>query len=348
MITFVGTFPSDENIKDGMIQRINSIDKLFENKKRIYLEISYKKNYKKKIIKYGNVTVYRLNYFIHRKQIKKIIKESNKLYIHSIYNYAKIRMAKNILKDKRIILDFHGVVPEELKYSGMKIKAKYFEKIESEVCKLSDKIIFVTYSMKKYIKNKYKNEKFKSEIYPILPNNIIIEDVEDNVKLRKELKIENDDIVIIYSGNCQKWQNTDYMLNVISKCDKYNYKFIILTGEEEVMTKKVRELGLINKIIIKSVLPAELKKYYSIANYGFILRDDHILNRVACPTKLIEYMQYGIIPIVKCDKIGDFYEYEYEYVKVEDLNLGLKNIKSTKNINIIKNIKSNIENVEVF
>ena len=63
-------------------------------------------------------------------------------------------------------------------------------------------------------------------------------------------------------------------------------------------------------------LPAdELKKEYEKAQYGFTLRDNIIVNEVACPTKLIDYVKYGIIPILKSDKIGDFVENGLEYVR---------------------------------
>lgn len=62
-------------------------------------------------------------------------------------------------------------------------------------------------------------------------------------------------------------------------------------------------------------------EYFTInraRQYGFTLRDDIIVNEVACPTKLIDYVKYGIIPILKSDKIGDFVENGLEYVRIED------------------------------
>ena len=61
------------------------------------------------------------------------------------------------------------------------------------------------------------------------------------------------------------------------------------------------------------------------------MRDDIVLNRVAAPTKLIEYLSYGLIPIVKTINIGDSVKMGYEYILYnEDLN-GLSAKKSDKN-----------------
>ena len=50
----------------------------------------------------------------------------------------------------------------------------------------------------------------------------------------------------------------------------------------------------------------EMKEVYRHAQYGFVLRDDIVVNNVACPTKIIDYIKYDIIPIVKSPHIGDF------------------------------------------
>ncbi|MFA5816684.1 MAG: hypothetical protein WC865_13810, partial [Bacteroidales bacterium] len=92
------------------------------------------------------------------------------------------------------------------------------------------------------------------------------------------------------------------------------------------------------KISVISVNPDELESYYELAHYGFILRDDILVNRVANPTKLAEYLQYGIIPVVKLVDIGDYARYEYEYIPYEELNNGLLPRKSQKNRDIYQEI----------
>ena len=53
---------------------------------------------------------------------------------------------------------------------------------------------------------------------------------------------------------------------------------------------------------------------YPRCSYGFVLRDDIAVNNVACPTKLIEYLQYGIVPILHTERIGDFAALGMQYV----------------------------------
>ena len=60
-------------------------------------------------------------------------------------------------------------------------------------------------------------------------------------------------------------------------------------------------------------------EYYMKNDCGVVLRNDNIVNRVACPTKLIDYLQYGLIPIVLSPHIGDFYNLGYKYIEYDEI-----------------------------
>ena len=346
-------YPNSEEEKDGMTQRIKAIDKLISDKKRVYLHVSFRKNFKKKYNEIQeNLLEYRLNYFYHYTEIVNLIKNANNIYIHSIYNAKILFFNSSLFEGKNIILDLHGVVPEELRYYGKLFKSKIFSKIEKEAIKTSNHVIFVTNKMKNYILSKYPKANFTSHILPIIPENLLSSkniDIHKVDLLKKRLGINKDTVVFIYSGNAQKWQNIDLMLSTIKNIQNVpNYKFIILTGQKDIFKKKLEQHGIeIKNIHLESVSPENLAEYYYISNYGFILRDEHILNNVANPTKLVEYMYYGIIPIVKSENIGDYKDLGYEYVKIEDLALNMQPQKSIINKKIIENNILHIKNFDI-
>ncbi|EBZ6051718.1 glycosyl transferase family 2, partial [Salmonella enterica subsp. enterica serovar Weslaco] len=70
MILFIADFPTIENVRDGMFQRIAAIDSLTKNNSRVYLNISFKKNVKRKVSIIENCIVEHVNYFAHNKIIK--------------------------------------------------------------------------------------------------------------------------------------------------------------------------------------------------------------------------------------------------------------------------------------
>jgi glycosyltransferase involved in cell wall biosynthesis len=82
------------------------------------------------------------------------------------------------------------------------------------------------------------------------------------------------------------------------------------------------ELRGIPSVIVDSKSHEELLRLYPECHYGFILREDIIVNRVACPTKLVEYIAMGIIPIVDCEDIGDFKSLGMQFVRLRDFMAG--------------------------
>ena len=128
------------------------------------------------------------------------------------------------------------------------------------------------------------------------------------------------------------------MLDEFSKLSNPRYKLVILTKDIEMFEKKVSARGLQDRTIITFSPSEEIYKYYTIANYGFVLRDEHLLNMVSCPTKLTEYLAWNIIPILKSKNIGDLPSWDVDYITIDQLNDNMLKIKSRKNSKVVDNL----------
>jgi hypothetical protein len=93
------------------------------------------------------------------------------------------------------------------------------------------------------------------------------------------------------------------MVNAANRQPRFHYTF--LTGDVTSFQARLRESGL-NQFTCQSVAPVQVKDFYLSHQYGFVLRDEILVNRVACPTKLVEYLYWGVLPIVITPRIGDF------------------------------------------
>jgi len=74
--------------------------------------------------------------------------------------------------------------------------------------------------------------------------------------------------------------------------------------------------------IIHAVRPEEVIHEIRDCHFGILLRDDIAVNNVACPTKLIEYLSCGVLPVLKTSHIGDFERYGMNYIPLEDFRKG--------------------------
>ena len=230
-----------------------------------------------------------------------------KIYVHSLHMLERIpKEYIEEFKDK-IILDIHGCVVEELMFENAdKNFIKKFKDIEEFAFPIINTLVSVNTNMIDFYKEKYTGIKTNFIHLPIFNS-----DIKNFAKNNNKNKL-----TLIYSGGTQSWQKIDLLIDTIKKiADKY--EIIILSPEIEKFTKLLGELK--QKVVLKSVLPENLDIEYQKADLGFILRDDIIVNRVACPTKIIDYLEYGIIPIILSPEIGDFNKMEYSYIHYEKL-----------------------------
>lgn len=336
-IIFLAPFPTSENIKEGMMQRVHAIDKMFSNDEyeKTYIIPRFKTlKTKHKQVDY-NIIEINLSIWSSFLYLLGRLKKADVVYGHSLYGVSLAGfLFLPFFNNINFVWDVHGIIPEEIKLAREnKLKQFVYSMFERLVLKKATKIIVVTDAMKKHLTKKYNILEIDFLVYPILPNTISIE----NGFEEKDGKLN-----ILYAGNMQGYQNIPLMVRSIKNMiDIPNIYFYILTGQKQAMIDMFDRNGLSSKknILIDSVSPNELDKYYKKAHYGFILRDDVDVNNVACPTKIVEYLAYGITCITLNAKIGDFDELGFEYITTNQLiNDELKSVKSLINHQIYSNI----------
>ncbi len=333
MLLFLANYPAPENIHEGMSQRIVAMDRQFERANRTYLFVSHRLFREKEVQDIGEgVIQYRCNLFIHFFFILRLIRSSDTLFFHSVITALPLLpLWPFIRKCTRLILDAHGTVPEEIRLSGIRWKARLYGISERLLFGRADVVIAVTHAMVRHFQSKYPSASPRYVRYAILPAHLADTDT------HKGHITDVDTVRVIYSGNLQSWQHIDLMLETI-KCNfsqKITYE--LLTGEPDRMRQLLAKHGLPTdgNLRVLTVDPRELGDYYRQAHYGFILRDDITINRVACPTKMVEYLFHGMIPVVKSPWIGDFAEMGYEYISYENFSDDLPPMKSEVNRRLV-------------
>jgi hypothetical protein len=201
------------------------------------------------------------------------------------------------------------VVPEEFLLSGHPYWAKIYGWIESFCLRFALAKICVTEQMEKHLSEKYSKYKSKTIILPIIQSKVTRQ-IKNNSR-----RSENGLLNVIYSGGIQQWQNIDLMINAMMVVRDL-FSFEIYTPAVEAIHAQLDKTGVPCKV--ESLDRSALCERYECATFGFLLRDPILVNKVACPTKLIEYMQHGVIPIVLQPNIGDMNELGYTYLTLTD------------------------------
>ena len=113
--------------------------------------------------------------------------------------------------------------------------------------------------------------------------------------------------IFTYAGSLDPWQCFEPTLKIFSEIEKVvsNAQFRILTNKQEEAEKLVKKYKIKNysiDFVPKERVPEELAR----AKFGFCLRKESPINRVATPTKLSSYICLGVMPIYS-DVLEDFY-----------------------------------------
>lgn len=272
-------------------------------------------------------------FWVHLVQLIKYLRKinSNKLIVMTENQAIIVGLIKKIFRlHFSLILYKQGAIAEERYFlSQNKLIKIFFHCIEKISLDFADEIIFVSNNMKKYYNDTFSWRKKSYIIYNKIVNNI-------SPSVKKEPR--KDYVEIVYSGSLSKWQHIDYIIKIFHNLSRYKFlKFKILTQNN---------LDLINhnidNLTITSSTPNEIVNELSKSDIGIIIRDSNILNKVASPLKVGEYLSAGL-PIILTPNIGDYSRLIIESKLGCIVTMSSINEDTDKIIKFISNYKGNRE-----
>lgn len=204
---------------------------------------------------------------------------------------------------RHVAVWFQGVGPEESFIRNHSyIRKIVLELIEKYALRHAVFSLFVSHAMKRHYETKY-HIRFKKR-YAVMPC--------FNTELKKDSflfpgKYEKN--IFAYAGRLTIWQGFDKILKVYEEIESLglpNTRLLVLTPEKDEALDQIKKTSIKN-YEVDSATADEIPEKLSKAKYGFIIRENVAVNRVATPTKLSTYIANGLIPIYSAC-IEDFHE----------------------------------------
>ncbi len=122
---------------------------------------------------------------------------------------------------------------------------------------------------------------------------------------RKKLRIDDDTLVLAYSGTLAAWQlpeATALFARAVAN-QLPGTRLLMVTPDRAVARAATKAAG-VEKPIIRTSTPDHAHEWVAAADYGLLLRDDSEVNRVSCPVKFGEYLACGVRPVLT-PTVGD-------------------------------------------
>ncbi|MDR0224544.1 MAG: hypothetical protein LBI32_05750 [Myroides odoratus] len=194
----------------------------------------------------------------------------------------------------RIIIWFQGILAEEygmLHHYNFKSKLVgfVFNACEKYVLKKAFFSFFVSKAMIAYFEEKHQ--------ITLNANHLVMPCY--NKRLNKELFLrKKKPFSFVYAGTLFSWQCFEDTVVLYKEIEQLNpqAKFYIYTREQEEALKILQQYEVQHYELLFVPL-AQLDQELSQYEYGFLIREDHCINKVSTPTKMNSYLAVGLIPI---------------------------------------------------
>jgi hypothetical protein len=195
-------------------------------------------------------------------------------------------------------------VPEEFEYANRLGQSQHYARIEERLSQKASAVLCVTPLMKQHVIDKY----------GILPNTCVILPIVP--KIAKLAQHNRRRSCFVYAGGNQDWQGISDMLHAIAQTPvEGQFYFFVPNPSDFERQRQIRALaGPRKDIMVDTGSPTDVRRKLCFMGFGFCLRADHVLNRVAFPTKLAEYIAAGVVPILSYGDIGGFLSDGLQYV----------------------------------
>lgn len=213
---------------------------------------------------------------------------------------------------KKVIYDARGAYAAEMQEYQLVDHTAFLEKsasLEANSIKKSDQRIAVSNALVQHWHQQYQFENGNSTfIIPCTLNEAFLNtfpSVDKLAQLRNKYDFKENDIVLVYAGSTARWQSLEQLDEILLK---------LMSAQERVKMLFLAKLDL-ETLKVYQKFPEKIKKDWvkhnevfdvmSMCDYGLLLRNDSITNRVAAPTKFAEYLACGLKVIIS-PGIGDY------------------------------------------
>ncbi|MCI8416501.1 MAG: glycosyltransferase family 4 protein [Lachnospiraceae bacterium] len=202
-----------------------------------------------------------------------------------------------------------------LSKNGIKgVLYRHFRKKEKQLYVVSDKIGCMSMANLEYIKkHNLEVSQDKLEICPNTIDNVDIQAV-DKKKIRRKFHIPQNKLIFIYGGNFGKPQNVDYILRILKESKRYSFAHFVMcgAGTDFYKIQAYKEKGAENVTVIGTLPYIKYVELLRACDIGMIFLD-YNFTIPNFPSRLLDYLNYGMPVIAATDKNTDLSEIIIKY-----------------------------------
>ncbi len=192
----------------------------------------------------------------------------------------------------QVWLWMQGIYPEEARLQFNSRGREYLQNVfEATTLRHARGVVMVSEAMRRHLARKYPRRTLNTFVMPCANASIQPQAFYTDSKYSQPN--------FVYAGSLHAWQCFDLTLDVFREFQSIypHARLTILTGSQVAARRAVATAGL-QGVDVDFVPLEKLQERLAGFKYGFVLRNAHVVNEVATPTKVSSYMAAGVIPVM--------------------------------------------------
>lgn len=206
----------------------------------------------------------------------------------------------------RLIFDMRGLMPYEFKLRARRrpVYMRYYRVMlffERLFVRMAGVIVVVSANFQRYLQSVYavpEEKVFRVSTFAVMradtpaQRKIVFPDI-------------SDPLIFVYSGSMEEWQQFDSVCLLFLEIQKAipRARLLVLTNQADEAMTFLRHFGD-DLFQVRTAPYQEMGGYLQQCHYGFLIRENHLVNQVAAPIKLNDYFSAGLKVIIS-PNIGD-------------------------------------------
>jgi len=223
-------------------------------------------------------------------------------------------LVRNKCSVKKVCFDGRGAMKAEWTEYPITVPANWKNNIhtlENNAVNESNFRIAVTQKLIEHWQTEYKYSSQNHVVIPCTLNSDFKVNTlsEENINsIRSSFGYNQEDIVLVYSGSVSGWQSFTLLKPILVDFLKkdIHHQLVFLSNDDAVIQALINEFP--NQVSRKWLPHEEVTSFLLACDWGVLIREQSVTNKVASPTKFAEYLSAGL-PVIISENLGDYSEF---------------------------------------
>jgi glycosyltransferase involved in cell wall biosynthesis len=229
------------------------------------------------------------------------------VHAHNLYS-AALALSCRWKYGYKVILDYHGRIPEEYVFLGKggALSRKMLEALERWCVNHSDHVIAVSEKLAEYLIHRYHIPPQKVSTIPCCTDPSIFSwDAFRRQTVRHSMNF-GEKVVCTHLGSFSEWYDPDLLLNAYNRISaQTKAHLLIVTGDTQKAVSYLSRKLSPDRFTVRSAEHSEVPGLLNASDIGLLLLRESPNIRTSSPVKFAEYLNCGL-PVLISDAVGDY------------------------------------------